>query len=177
MGFVLLLAARRNGESDFFGQAYVVSALALARVLWECVEPHQVFGFDTALLAGLPLAALFYAAEFLLPRGRARLCYSVAASFLVAAILWLEVRGGLLTIAWALEAVTLLVAGFPLRERVLRLSGLVLLCVGVLKVFFYDLSTLSRPYQILSFVALGVALLGASAFYTRFRERFREYFL
>ncbi len=182
MGFVLLLAARRNGESDFFAQAYVISALAFARVLWECVEPHRVFGFDTALLAGLPVAALFYAAEFLLPRGSAhylepRTWYAAAASCLVAAILWLEVRGGLLTIAWALEALALLVAGFPLRERVLRLSGLVLLCGCVLKVFFYDLSTLSRPYQILSFVALGVVLLCASAFYTRFRERFREYFL
>jgi hypothetical protein len=182
MGFVLLVVARRNGESDFFAQAYLISALAFARVLWECVEPHRVFGFNTALLAGLPVAALFYAAEFLLPRRTnhyrdPRTWYSAAASFLVAAILWLEVRGGLLTIAWALEALFLLVAGFPLRERVLRLSGLVLLCVCVLKVFFYDLSTLSRPYQILSFVALGVVLLCASAFYTRFRERFREYFL
>ena len=182
MGFVLLMVARRSGESDFFGQAYVISALAFARVLWECVEPHRVFGFNTALLAGVPVAALFYAAEFLLPRGAThyrdpRTWYSAGASSLIAAILWLEVRGGLLTIAWALEAVSLLVAGFPLRERVLRLSGLLLLCVCVLKVFFYDLSTLSRPYQILSFVALGVLLLCASAFYTRFRERFREYFL
>jgi hypothetical protein len=182
MGFVLLMVARRDGGSDFFLQAYLISALAFARVIWECVEPHRVLGFHTALLTGLPVAALFYAAEFLLPRGadhyRApRTWYSAAASFLVAAILWLEVRGGLLTIAWALEAVSLLVAGFPLRERVLRLSGLLLLCVCVLKVFFYDLSTLSRPYQILSFVALGVVLLCSSAFYTRFRERFREYFL
>jgi uncharacterized membrane protein len=71
----------------------------------------------------------------------------------------------------------LLVAGFPLRERVLRFSGRLLLCVCVIKVFLYDLGTLSRPYQIFSFVAPGALLLGASAFYTRFRERFQECFL
>jgi len=156
--------------------------LAFGRALRECASPHQLFGFDTALLAGIPLAALFYAAEFVLPRStpdarNPRTYYSAAASLLVAAILFAEVRGGLLTVAWALEAVSLLIAGFSLRERVLRLSGLLLLCVCVLKVFFYDLSTLSRPYQILSFVALGILLLAASAFYTRFKERFREYFL
>ena len=56
----------------------------------------------------------------------------------------------------------------------MRLSGLVLflLCIG--KAFLYDLRQLDTFSRIVSFIVLGLLLLGASWVYTRFRERIRR---
>jgi uncharacterized membrane protein len=51
---------------------------------------------------------------------------------------------------------------------------LLLFCIS--KLFVYDLRHLETVYRILSFVALGVILLGVSAIYTRFRESIRRGF-
>lgn len=56
----------------------------------------------------------------------------------------------------------------------LRLSGLALLLLCVLKLFIHDLRNLDTPYRILSFIALGLILLGVSWVYTRFRERIHQ---
>ena len=45
----------------------------------------------------------------------------------------------MLTVAWGIEGAARLTAGFPLRDRTLRLSGLVLFLVCIGKLFFYDL--------------------------------------
>jgi hypothetical protein len=49
-----------------------------------------------------------------------------------------------LTVAWGAEAVVLLAAGFTLRDRVLRLSGLALFLICTLKLFFWDLRNLEK---------------------------------
>lgn len=104
-----------------------------------------------------------------------RVFWSVVGTFSLSALLQQQFPGGLLTIAWGIEGLALLVAGFPLRARVLRLEGLSMLVVCVLKLFFYDLRNLETIYRILSFVALGVILLAVSSLYTRFRERVKRY--
>jgi uncharacterized membrane protein len=50
-----------------------------------------------------------------------------------------------------------------------------MLLVCILKLFLYDLRNLETIYRILSFVALGLILLGVSWIYTRFRERVSRY--
>jgi uncharacterized membrane protein len=77
----------------------------------------------------------------------------------------------MLTVSWGLLGVALLGSGFAARERVLRLQGLVLLLICILKLFFYDLRNLETLYRILSFVALGLILLAVSWIYTRFRDQ------
>jgi uncharacterized membrane protein len=69
----------------------------------------------------------------------------------------------------------LLLAGFPLRERALRLQGLALLLLCILKLFIYDLRNPETLYRILSFITLGLILLGVSWVYTRFRDRLKAY--
>jgi uncharacterized membrane protein len=81
----------------------------------------------------------------------------------------------MMTVSLGLEAVCLLMAGFPLRDRILRLSGLALFFVCVLKLFLYDLRELETGYRILSFIALGVILMGVSWVYTRFRDRIQQF--
>lgn len=70
--------------------------------------------------------------------------------------------------AWGLYAVTLLVIGLLRRERGLRVVSLGFLMLTVGKVFVYDLGQLSGLYRILSFLALGIALIVVSLLYQRF---------
>jgi uncharacterized membrane protein len=94
---------------------------------------------------------------------------------LLAVLLFYEVSGGRLTMAWGAEALALLGAGFPLRDRVQRLSGLALFMICVLKLFLYDLRELETINRILSFIVLGLILVGVSWMYTRFRDRIQRY--
>ena len=97
-----------------------------------------------------------------------------ASAVLSAALIYQEVSGELLTIGWGAEALVLLGAGFVFRERPLRLQGLALFLICVLKLFLYDLRNLDTPYRILSFIALGLILLGVSWIYSRFREQLQK---
>ena len=101
--------------------------------------------------------------------------FSLLATVLLAVLLHYEVSGALLTVAWGMEGVALMLAGFSLRERAMRLSGLTLLAVCIGKLFFHDLRHLDTPHRILSFILLGLFLLGVSWIYTRFRDAIRRY--
>ena len=94
---------------------------------------------------------------------------------LLTIVLFHEVSGALLTVAWGGEGVALLIAGFPLRDRTLRLSGLALFLVCILKLFLYDLRYLETLPRILSFIVLGLILVSVSWFYTRFRDQLQRY--
>ena len=127
----------------------------------------------TALVGCAGAVACFYGAQMLAPRNHViRLYLSLLATTLTSLLLYDEISGYMLTIAWAIEGVTLLVAGFPLRDRILRLSGLVLLLLCILRLFVYDLSSLQGLPRIFSFLALGVILVAVSWVYTRFRDKF-----
>jgi len=67
-----------------------------------------------------------------------------------------------------------MLVGLASRARVLRLSGLALLMACILKLFIYDLNELEALARILSFVVLGLILLGISWTYTRYREQIKR---
>lgn len=104
-----------------------------------------------------------------------RVMLSLVASALAAGMIYQEVRPSLITQAWGLEGLALLAIGFPVRERVFRLTGLALLFVCILKLFVYDLRELESVARMLSFVVLGLVLLGVSWTYTRFREQITKF--
>jgi uncharacterized membrane protein len=126
--------------------------------------------------------AVFYACELLLKSRPAaeRIelfagpLYSALGTILLTMLLFHEVQGRLLTVALGIEGAGLLVAGMAFSERVMRLSGLVLFLVCIGKAFVYDLRQLDTFSRIVSFIVLGLLLLGASWVYTRFRERIRR---
>jgi len=72
------------------------------------------------------------------------------------------------SIAWALVALTLLVAGIARGVAPLRYSALGLLGVTVLKLFFHDLASLDQLYRIGAFVGVAVVAMLASFAYQRF---------
>jgi hypothetical protein len=97
---------------------------------------------DTAAAVWPATAAIacFYAAQIVSPRdGRQRLYFSLLATTLTTLLLYYRISGSMLTMACGIQGVILLASGFPLRDRVLRISGLALLLACILKLFVWDL--------------------------------------
>lgn len=60
------------------------------------------------------------------------------------------------SIAWALFAFELLLAGMRVRAKAVRYAGLALLILTLVKLFLHDLGNLNQLYRISAFI--GVAL-------------------
>jgi hypothetical protein len=181
LGLLLLLAGRLLGGVDLRLQSLMLAVAAAIRV-WSSglFLEGEFLGMQRRIVSTVAVIACLYAAEFLSERSAAwaaavRVVFSVLASALLFSLLTHEVSGGLLTVAWGAQGVALLFAGFPLRARYLRLSGLALLLVCVGKLFLHDLRHLEMPFRVLSFLVLGVILIGVSFLYSRFRERISRY--
>jgi uncharacterized membrane protein len=68
---------------------------------------------------------------------------------------------------WLGFGVALLAAGIWLRSRPVRFASAAVTILTVLKVFLLDMSNLTGIYQALSFIGLGIVLLGIGWFYQR----------
>ena len=68
---------------------------------------------------------------------------------------------------WLLFGVALLAAGIFLRSLTLRVASAAVVVLTVLKVFLIDMSDLTGIYRALSFLGLGVVLIGIGWFYQR----------
>ena len=67
-------------------------------------------------------------------------------------------------------ALALLIPGLIRRSPSLRYSGIFLLCLLVLKLYGYDIWTMSQLVRIIAGLSLGVTLLVISVFYQRWRD-------
>ena len=79
------------------------------------------------------------------------------------------------TIVLSLEAICAIAAGLFLARRPIRLGGIALFLFSILKVFFYDLGELDTLPRILSFIVLGLLLIGVSWGYTKYRAQLQKY--
>jgi hypothetical protein len=166
----LVLAARQWKRDVFTWQGCAAGALAYLLALTSLPDTSAAVWPTCAAIA------CFYAAQLVAPRdSRPRLYFSLLATTLLTLLLYYRISGSLLTVACGAEGVILLASGFPLRDRVLRLSGLALLLACILKLFVWDLRHLDTLPRIFSFLGLGVILLGVSWIYTRFRERVAKF--
>ena len=170
MALALILASRQWKLDAFAGQSCAAAALAYG---WSVVNLPDL---SAAVWPPTAPIACFYGAQLLSRRdGRARLYFSLLATTLTTLLLYYRVSGSMLTMACGIQGVILLVSGFPLRDRVLRLSGLVLLLACIMKLFVWDLRHLETLPRIFSFIVLGIILLAVSWIYTRFRERVAKF--
>ncbi len=69
------------------------------------------------------------------------------------------------SLAFLFVSIGLIVAGVRLPDKALRLAGLVLLTATIVKVFLVDASALTGLLRILSFLVLGIALIGIGRLY------------
>jgi len=184
-GLALYQAGLLRNIADLRWQSYALALLAFWRCWTTNFSTTEILaGVHARVLTGTVVIASFYCAQLLSPRNAgddqrleryARAFYSLLASLLLAVLIFYEVSGGMLTMVWGLEGLLLLGGGFPLRDRVQRLSGLALFMICVLKLFLYDLRELETVNRILSFIVLGLILVGVSWMYTRFRDRIQRY--
>lgn len=147
------------------------------------------------------IIAMFYATSWIISRGRSVLSRDegifAPLSLIIAQVLsvfllsleisdfyasepgagnWLLFSGSYasqlaLSILWAVYAMLLVAAGIFRRSLLLRILGMLLFGFTIAKVFFIDLSELRTIYRIVSFVCLGLILLGVSYAYNRFTGR------
>ncbi len=69
---------------------------------------------------------------------------------------------------WLLFGAALFAAGIKLKNRPLRIAALAIFALTVAKAFLLDMSNMTGLFRALSFLGLGVALLGVGYLYQRF---------
>jgi uncharacterized membrane protein len=69
------------------------------------------------------------------------------------------------SVVWLLLGVVLLVIGYRFRAKSLRIASAALVLIAVVKVFLVDMANLEGLFRVLSFIGLGVALIGIGRFY------------
>jgi uncharacterized membrane protein len=173
--------------------AAALFGLLIARNPYFTGQPVGGSFFNLVLLGyGLPAALAFVFA--LMARSQQSMRYRMIAAgeavILALAYLTLEVRtlyrgpvlgGGFISdaeqytysIVWLAFGVALLIAGILLNSKPARLASAAVVMLTVAKVFLVDIAGLQGAYQALSFIGLGVVLLGIGWFYQRllFPER------
>jgi uncharacterized membrane protein len=171
IAFALLTLGVFRRDTLYRIQSYILFCVALLFVLCFNIMPSN-------LELSVPVVVLLYAAHFVAGRSpaepKAADVLSASGALLLTAVLYGQVSGGMLTVAWGTAGLSLLSCGFLLRDRTLRYEGLALLLTCTLKLFFYDLRNLETPYRILSFIVLGLILMSVSWIYTRFRDQVRR---
>lgn len=182
-GLLLGLAVLFRAVSyNFFQPSYFTAPLLYSRLFWVSLTVALVF-------VAVPVAFRLRAKEEEAPEERRnRLTRAVAATLrhpeqvfffipfvLLTLLLRAEMRKGMVTVAWGVEAVAVFLFALWVGQRSYRLSGLglLLLCVG--KIVFVDVWGLSPRDRYLTFIVLGFALLIVSFLYTRYREVIRRY--
>jgi uncharacterized membrane protein len=135
-----------------------------------------IFNLDRDPLPSCLVIAATYAGAMLWrrrPAPQVQAGLSVLGTVLLTGLLYEQVQGRLLTVAYGVQGGALLGAGFAFQDRVLRLSGLglFLLCIG--KLFVHDLRELDTLSRIGTTIVLGIVLMAASWVYTRYRDKRR----
>ena len=82
-----------------------------------------------------------------------------------------------LSALWAVYAAVLIVLGIVRQQRWLRLGGLALLSVPILKLFLYDAFELEQGYRVAAFIGLGALLVVGGFLYQRYSRVIRGFLL
>ena len=80
-----------------------------------------------------------------------------------------------LTVLWAVYAVGVIGAGIARQSSRIRLAGIALLAVPLVKLFGFDVFLLEREYRVAAFVTLGVLMLGTGLVYQRYSQAVRGF--
>ena len=182
--FASLAAAHLFGGSLLRDRAHVgtgavFAALALA-VFWNPSSP-SIAWIDLAAILAIPASLRFgtrIAGETALPLAVRNVLVAAAL-----ASIWLWVTRYVtahhtssgLTVAWALLALIVFIAGLALRERVYRIGGFAILALAIGRIFIVDVWQLETLYRILSFLVLGAVLLLLGYLYNRFADSIRRW--
>ena len=80
-----------------------------------------------------------------------------------------------LSLLWAVYAAGLIVLGVTRRWRWVRLAGLMLLAVPVVKLFAFDSRLLEQEYRVIAFLTLGLILVAGGLLYQKYSRVVRGF--
>lgn len=83
----------------------------------------------------------------------------------------IQARFAAVSVLWTLFSVALMLLGFRKNSAAVRKVSFTLFSLTVLKVFFFDMANFSTPYRIISFIILGLMLVGTSYLYYKYKDR------
>ncbi|MBI5799743.1 MAG: DUF2339 domain-containing protein [Verrucomicrobia bacterium] len=182
LGPVFFAAGVWLRERTYFVLGLGCLLAALARVVTHDAWQPELFALN--LLPMFAVLALQRVARKH-PDGAALPDMAHMAAILVSGLsLWLflsrwvvQASGGkfFLTASWAALALAVFAAGFALRERVYRWLGLAVLAGALGRVVLLDVWQLALVYRVLSFMALGIALIVLGYVYNRWQDKIREW--
>jgi len=174
---VTLTACARGIMYNLFGASYFTGGTWTGR--------YFVLGSAIAVLFGcLPFA--FRLRELIKGKGYPRTWVRAvvqhpeqlmffAPVLLLTLMLALKMRAGMVTVAWGIEGVMIVLLALAVNERSFRLTGLslLLLCVG--KVLAMDAWGLAPRDRYITFVILGAALILVNFLYIKYSDAIRKF--
>jgi len=93
--------------------------------------------------------------------------HAALTAMVIGALTVSQVSSHWLSIVLTFEGVSVLALGFKYKDKVLRVSGLLVLGLVIARLLFIELASIQTIYRILSFIGAGVVLLAASLAYAR----------
>ena len=176
-----------RGWPGFIWQAYAVILPAILRAMGPIVTspprgaPEHAVAWAGAVI-GLLFAVGVIGRRSIAARGQpsdaedaVRISVLITASVSLPILIFREADPSIVTLALAFAGLVLIGGGLLLGERALRLSGLAIFGIAILRLFTSDLVRLEGLTRIVSFIVSGLVLLAVSWIYTRFREEIRSY--
>ena len=172
----LLAAAPRHRAAALAVCAALAGPFLVMRLLRPALLAPAGDALVALLLAAAALGLLWFVRKRRAERDRrdaAALTIAGTATLLAAVGARDLVPPDYLSAAWLVIAIALLLAGVKLADTALRVAGLALLTLTVCKVFVLDADELRGVLRILSFLGLGLALIGIGLLYGKVLGRGR----
>jgi len=193
--FLLLAVAWVLRIATFTQQGVILSLAVLLCAVLENMDNFTPGWGDRSIAVGVASAVLFLSLFFCFRLRKVKIAgeqgrtdFKLGSLFdrpqqtlffapllMVTFLLAQEMRSGLLTVSWGIEAVAVFLFALVVNERSYRLSGLglLLLCVG--KIVVVDVWGLNPRDRYITFIIMGCALLLVSFLYTRYRDAIKQY--
>ncbi len=176
--------------SDLFNKptlrygSYVVSGLLISKILLidsvlleefkmtQFLESSRLFAFLSGIILFYFLSWHMknrdYKKEQIVP-----IIYSWFGTSLMGLLILLEMENYWVSVGWAVLAIVTLIVGFAANNKYLRLQGIILFGITIIRVFLYDTRELEPIYKTISFIVLGLILLLASFIYAKYKDRIK----
>jgi hypothetical protein len=101
-----------------------------------------------------------------------KIAFGVFATVLLTVLILTAVPNSWLSIASCVEGMALIAAGFWLKEKLIRIAGLIVFAIMLVHLLFFDLASAPTIARIISFIVTGLILVGCSYGYGWFSKKF-----
>lgn len=166
---ILLIASYERDDVLTFNLSYLI----LTYIIFRDISGRGVY-YEVFIVSSL---VLFFFALLYEIKDRKLMAITTASisSIMFMASIAITYREDIITtLAWAGFGILSIIVGLKSNTYYFRWIGLFSLLISILKAFTIDISVLSFEMRILSFAALGFALLVISYIYTRYKSKILE---